>query len=105
MKRAQEKSYVVYLLRCEDGSYYTGYTSNLDSRLRSHEAGRGARYTRMRRPRKIVYLERFKTRVAAMRQERQMKRLTHRQKRELAKSAKARTAILAKALLTRRLSE
>jgi len=104
MKRTQKKSYFVYLLRCDDGSYYTGYTSDLDSRLRSHEARRGARYTRMRRPRNIVYLERFRTRLAAMRRERQIKRLTHRQKRELAESAKARTAILAKVLVIRRLS-
>ena len=104
MKRAQKKSYAVYLLRCDDGSYYTGYTSNLDSRLRSHETGRGARYTRMRRPRKIAYLEKFSTRLAAMRRERQIKRLTHRQKRQLAETAKARTTILAKALVTRRLS-
>lgn len=81
-------SYFVYLILCEDGSYYTGYTSNLSSRLERHEKGRGARYTRIRRPKRIVHLEEFRTRRAAMRRERQIKTLTHDQKRDLARTAK-----------------
>jgi putative endonuclease len=81
-------SYYVYLLLCDDGSYYTGYTSKLASRLHRHKRGQGARYTRMRRPKRIVYVERFGTRRAAMRRERQIKALSHNQKHDLAKKAK-----------------
>lgn len=77
-------SYYVYLLLCDDGSHYTGYTSNVTSRLQRHKTGQGARYTKMRRPKRIVYLERFGTRSAAMRREREIKGLTHSQKRDLA---------------------
>jgi len=72
------------MLLCDDRSYYTGYTSNVASRLRRHKKGRGARYTKMRRPRRIVHVENFRTRRAAMKRERQIKSLTHEQKRNLA---------------------
>jgi putative endonuclease len=81
-----EKSYYVYLLLCDDGSYYTGYTNNVASRFERHKKGRGARYTRMHRPKKIVYAERLGTRVAAIRREQQIKALSHREKHELASS-------------------
>jgi putative endonuclease len=77
------KSYYVYLLLCDDGSYYTGYTNNVASRLERHKKGRGARYTRMRRPKRVVYVEKFETRGAAARRERQIKALSHRKKHEL----------------------
>jgi len=84
MKRKRESTHTfyVYILQCEDGSYYTGYTSNLISRFVQHKKGSGARYTRLRRPKKIIYVEKFGTRSAAMRRERQIKCLTHDQKRE-----------------------
>jgi putative endonuclease len=75
--------YYVYLLLCDDGSYYTGYTNNVPSRLERHKKGYGARYTRMRRPKRVIRVEEFKTRRAAMRRERQIKALTHDQKRDL----------------------
>ncbi|MGD0550540.1 MAG: GIY-YIG nuclease family protein [Candidatus Bathyarchaeia archaeon] len=83
------KSYFVYMLLCNDGSYYTGYTSNVLSRFERHKKGHGARYTRMRQPRKIVYLQRFGTRQAAMRRERQIKALSHGEKRDLARLHKS----------------
>lgn len=81
-------SYYVYLLLCDDGSYYTGYTKNVESRLEQHWKGHGARYTKMHRPKRVIYIEEFKTRRAVMRRERQIKALTHEQKRELARKAK-----------------
>ena len=78
-----KKSYYVYLLLCDDGSYYTGYTNNIASRLERHKKGCGARYTRMHRPKRIVHVEEFKTRGAATRRERQIKALSHREKHEL----------------------
>gem|GEM_PF-795038 len=87
-RRASElRRYCVYLLLCDDGSYYTGYTSDLATRFDRHKKGQGARYTKMRRARRIVYVERYRTRLAAMRRERRMKLLTHGQKQELASKA------------------
>ena len=80
-------SYYVYLLLCDDGSYYTGYTNNVASRLERHKKGHGARYTEMRRPKRVIYVEEFKTRRAAMRREQQIKTLTHNQKRDLTRKA------------------
>jgi putative endonuclease len=80
----KHKSYFVYMLLCNDGSYYTGYTSNVLSRFQRHKRGLGARYTKMRQPKRIAYLERFATRRAAMKREKQMKTLSHDQKRDLA---------------------
>ena len=77
------ESYFVYLLLCDDGSYYTGYTNNVTLRFERHKKGYGARYTRIRRPKKVVYVEEFRTRGAAIRRELQIKSLSHREKHEL----------------------
>ncbi len=81
--RSDDKSYFVYLLLCNDGSYYTGYTNNVASRFERHKKGHGARYTRMRRPKRVVYVEECKTRRTAIRRERQIKRLSHKEKHDL----------------------
>jgi putative endonuclease len=78
------KSYYVYLLLCDDGSYYTGYTHNVASRLERHKKGHGASYTRMRKPKRVAYVEKFSTRAAATRREHQIKALSHKEKHELA---------------------
>jgi putative endonuclease len=78
-----KNSHYVYLLICEDGSYYTGYTSDVASRFEKHMKGYGARYTRMRKPKSIVHVEEFRTRAEAMRRERQVKSLSHREKGQL----------------------
>jgi putative endonuclease len=79
-----KKPYFVYLLLCDDGSYYTGYTNNVTSRVERHKRGRGARYTKMRKPKRVVYVEEFRTRKAATRREHQIKALSHKEKHELA---------------------
>ena len=79
-----KEPYYVYLLLCDDGSYYTGYTNNVTSRLERHKEGHGARYTRMHIPKKVVYVERFRTRRAAMKREHQIKALSHSKKHKLA---------------------
>ena len=58
-----------YILRCADGTYYCGWTNNLDRRLKAHNEGKGAKYTRSRRPVALVYYEAFSTKEAAMRRE------------------------------------
>ena len=79
-------SYYVYIIQCEGNSFYTGYTRNLNSRMRLHLNGKGARYTKMHRPEKVVYTEELGSIAEAMRREKQIKRLTHCQKLRLAKS-------------------
>ena len=78
--------YYVYVILCDDGSLYTGYTKNLDSRMRLHMNGKGARYTRMHRPKKLVYTEVFNSRGEAMKRERKMKTMGHNEKIELIQS-------------------
>ena len=75
--------YYVYVLLCEGGSLYTGYTNDLDLRMKLHRNGKGARYTRMQRPKKLVYFKEVDSRKGAIRRERAMKKLTRRQKIDL----------------------
>lgn len=79
----REKCTVVYILECSDGTLYTGWTDQLDNRLAAHNCGRGAKYTRSRRPVCLVYCEEVSDRSAALRREAQIKRLTRSQKLSL----------------------
>ena len=65
--------YYVYILLCKDGSYYTGYAKDLKRRLEQHKKGRGARYTRMHKPDRVIYVEEFSSRSEAIERERQIK--------------------------------
>jgi len=76
-------SWHVYVLRCRDGSLYTGYTNDLDTRLTAHNAGRGAKYTASRRPVKLVYAESAKSKSLAMQRELQIKGWTKAKKEAL----------------------
>ena len=80
--------YYVYVLLCADGSFYTGYARDLDARVRQHMNGNGARYTRLHRPKRLVYTEEFRTRSEAMKRERMIKRLSHDKKRVLCRLRK-----------------
>jgi len=73
----------VYLLKCADGTLYTGWTTNLERRLGEHNAGRGARYTRARRPVTLAYSEQVADRSAALRREAEIRRLRRSDKLEL----------------------
>ena len=55
-----------YIVKCSDGSLYTGWTNDLDKRLKAHNSGRGAKYTKTRRPVELVYYEKFLTKQEAM---------------------------------------
>lgn len=72
-----------YLLRCADGTFYCGWTNHLMERVRMHNEGRGAKYTRGRRPVELVYYEEFATRQEAMRREYAIKRLSRKDKQLL----------------------
>ncbi len=64
-----------YIVECSDGTYYTGWTTDTERRVKAHNAGRGARYTSMRVPVKLVYIEPQPDRSTAMKRERAIKRL------------------------------
>lgn len=61
----ETKAYL-YVLRCADGSLYTGYTTDLKKRVKTHNAGKGAKYTRSRLPVTLIYQEEFPSKAAAM---------------------------------------
>ena len=69
-----------YIVRCSDGTLYTGWTNHLEERIKAHNDGRGARYTKSRRPVELVYAEAFPTKEEAMRQEWRIKHLTRAEK-------------------------
>ena len=75
--------FYVYILLCMDGSFYTGYTKDMNERIKQHENGKGAKYTKAHTPRKLAYFEIFNSRSQAMKRERTIKKLTHQQKLEL----------------------
>ena len=73
----------VYIVRCADGTLYTGWTNNLDERIIAHNAGKGAKYTRHRLPVVLVYSEPFEDKSGAMKREREIKNMTKTQKERL----------------------
>lgn len=76
----------VYIVRCADGTLYTGYARDPERRAQIHNTGRGAKYTACRLPVSLVYWEQCESRSAALRREHQVKRLAHAQKETLAMS-------------------
>ncbi len=76
-------TFYTYIVRCSDGTLYTGYTNDIEKRTEAHNAGKGARYTRSRRPVELVYYEEYPTKEEAMSREWHIKRLTRKKKEEL----------------------
>ena len=72
-----------YILECSDGSYYCGWTNNLEKRVATHNAGKGGKYTRARCPVKLVYYEEFGTKEEAQSREWHIKQLSRTQKASL----------------------
>jgi putative endonuclease len=79
----KEKQNITYILRCSDGTLYTGWTNHLDKRVKDHNAGRGARYTRGRGPVELAYQEKYDTKQEAMQREAQIKKMTRKEKEKL----------------------
>ena len=75
-----------YGLLCADGTLYTGWTNDLKKRITSHNAGKGAKYTKARRPVELVYYEEFQTREEAMKREYAIKQLSRKEKEALIKT-------------------
>ncbi|GAA0078214.1 GIY-YIG nuclease family protein [Clostridium sp. CTA-5] len=76
----------VYIVECSDGTFYTGWTVDLEKRIKSHSSGKGAKYTRGRGPVKLLYYEKFNNKSDAMKREYEIKRLNRQQKEILIKS-------------------
>lgn len=72
-----------YMLKCSDDTLYTGWTNDLDKRVRAHNAGKGAKYTRCRRPVELLYYEAFPSKEEAMRRECEIKGMTRKEKLRL----------------------
>lgn len=72
-----------YIVKCSDGTFYTGWTNNLEKRIRDHNVGKGAKYTKSRRPVELVYYETFSQKEDAMRREYAIKQLNRAEKRKL----------------------
>lgn len=75
--------YYVYILRCKDKTLYTGYSDDVYRRLKAHNDGKGAKYTKARRPCKLVYFEEYETKSEAMSREYAIKRLSRQDKLRL----------------------
>ncbi|TJX65151.1 GIY-YIG nuclease family protein [Soehngenia saccharolytica] len=75
--------YYVYIGLCSDGSLYTGFTNNLEERFKTHNSGKGAKYTRSRLPIKLVYYESFDNKSIALKREIEIKSLSHKEKMHL----------------------
>lgn len=72
-----------YILKCADGTLYTGWTNDIEKRIRDHNAGRGAKYTRSRTPVELVYCETFETKQEAMKREYAIKHMGRAKKEAL----------------------
>lgn len=77
-----------YILKCADDTLYCGWTNDLEKRLKAHNAGKGAKYTKSRLPVALVYYEKFETKIEAQRREYRIKRLTRCEKLKLISSQK-----------------
>lgn len=76
-----------YIVRCSDGSLYTGWTNDVEKRIEAHNAGMGAKYTKPRLPVTLVYVEAYQTKQEAMRREYEIKKMVRAKKIKLIKSA------------------
>jgi putative endonuclease len=73
----------IYILKCADNTLYTGYTNNLEKRIKVHNSGKGAKYTKCRLPVELVYFEQYETKSEAMKREYAIKQLTKKEKLQL----------------------
>ena len=82
-RKQPREAWYLYILRCVDGSFYTGITKDLDNRLKKHNDGKASRYTRTRRPVELLYQERCRTRTQALVRECEVKAFPRKKKEEL----------------------
>ncbi len=75
--------FFVYIVRCKNGTYYTGYTNDLEKRIKEHNSGRGAKYLRRKVPVELVYAREYENYTEVLRAERNIKKLTRKKKEAL----------------------
>jgi putative endonuclease len=80
--------YYLYIVECSDGSLYTGWTTNIEKRLKAHNSGKGAKYTRTRKPVTLKYVKEFPTKSAVLKMEYRIKQLPRNKKITLIQSQK-----------------
>ena len=80
------KKYYVYIILTEDNTYYCGYTDDVEKRYSAHVSGHGAKYTRMHKPKKLVFSKEFDTKQEAMKEEFRIKSLSRKEKEEFLKN-------------------
>ena len=85
MKIKRSQGFYAYIVRCVNGTYYTGYTNDLKKRIKLHNQGKGAKYTRDRRPVKLVWKKEYRYFKPAFKLEKKIKKLTRLQKEALVK--------------------
>lgn len=85
---SDKEMFYTYILKCNDGSYYTGFTSNLENRIANHDNGIGSKYTKTRRPVKLIFYEIFDDKSLALKREKQIKKLTVYEKEQLIKKSR-----------------
>jgi UPF0213 protein SH2523 len=79
----EDNGYYVYMVCCSDNTLYTGWTTNVRKRLDTHNAGKGAKYTKIRRPVRLVYVEELASKQDAMKREYAIKQYTRKEKEKL----------------------
>ena len=84
-KFSREGKFYVYIVRCTNGTYYTGCTNNLENRVKLHNKGNGAKYLKGKLPVQLAYAKEYRYYKNALHAERNTKKLTHKQKEELVK--------------------
>ena len=83
MKKVKSGHFAAYILKCSDGTLYSGYANDLDKRLECHNRGKGAKYTRGRLPVKLAWHRDFKYLICALKEEAALKRMTRKRKERL----------------------
>ncbi|MBW4829033.1 MAG: GIY-YIG nuclease family protein [Clostridiaceae bacterium] len=73
----------IYILECSDKTLYTGWTNNLEKRIKTHSKGKGAKYTRARLPVKLVYFEKYNDKISAQKREYEIKQMSRKEKLKL----------------------
>jgi putative endonuclease len=93
LSRCMHKSrHFVYIIRCSDGTYYTGYTTDVFKRVEVHNRGKGAKYTRCRLPVRLLWFDEYPTKIEAMKKEYALKQLSRKMKEALMRGAVQRIA-------------
>jgi putative endonuclease len=94
----KSKSYYFYVLQCRDGSFYAGYTTDIERRVEKHNRGKGAKYTNSRKPVTLIFYQELPSKSEALKAEAQFKKLGRAQKKEFLKKERVQYDVATKKL-------